>query len=562
EDPHRAGELFTLSDVLAHVRWKAPETFYQAVQFLWLVQAACLISHGMAAVLSIGRADQYLYPFYKRDIQAGRITPQFARELLEELLIKLSCNLLILPEFAKNTASELGADNCAVTVGGVDRQGNDAANELTDLFFDAICEIRSMTNSFSIRVGSHSSQQYLEKTARVFAHTSGPAVFNDDVICAALSGCGYSAEDARDYSVIGCVEPAGSNDTFGCTSGNDVSLVGVLEMVFTNGRIRMMGRRTGVATGNPARFSSFDQVLSAFRRQLAAQVALIAACVNEKDRVYMERFPNPAISMTLTGCLESGRDMTAGGARYNFGSIGGRGLATTADSLCAVKKAVFEEKWLSMAELVRLLDTNFRDAEDMRLRLLKKTPKYGNDDPEADAMAGWVAKVFCEEVSRHKNIRGGPFRPGFFSYGMHVYDGMLLGATPNGRRAGEPVSNSLSPSTGSETKGPTAVINSYASLCHSRISNGSSLNIRLSPSLVRCEKGEKNLAALLAGFVKRGAMHVQFNVVDDTTLRAAQANPENYTDLVVRVSGYCAYFTDLGRAIQEDVIRRIAFDRM
>ncbi len=558
-DPGRKNELLEMAAVLEKVAWEPPETFYEAVQFTWLAQVTALISHGMVAVLAIGRADQYLYPFYKKELDAGTLDPDFALALVEELFIKLSYNLLVLPEFAKRTGSELGADNCAVTVGGVDARGADAANELTDVFMEAIGNIGSMTNSFSIRMGSHSSREYLEKVARVFARTSGPAVFNDDVIVPAQVRCGYSLEDARNYSVIGCVEPAGDGDTFGCTSGNDVSLAGVLEMVLTDGRIRMMGKRTGARTGDPARFKSFEQVLDAYRKQLAVQVDLIAACVNEKDRVYMERFHNPMISMTLSGCLESGLDMTRGGAKYNFASIGGRGLATAADSLFVIKKAVFEDRLLSMAELVCLCDTNFSGRETLRQRLIHKIGKYGNDDDPADEMAAWLAETFCDEVSRHRSIRGGSFRPGFFSYGMHVYDGSLLGALPNGRLAGDPVSNSMSPTSGSERKGPTAVINSYCKLPHEKIGNGSSLNIRLSPALVRSDKGRKNLAALLSAFIARRGMHAQFNVVDDATLRDAQAHPEQYTDLVIRVSGYCAYFTDLGRALQEEVISRVAF---
>ncbi|MBU2488503.1 MAG: hypothetical protein KKA60_03835 [Proteobacteria bacterium] len=559
EDPARKGELLEMAVVLSKVSWKPPESFYEAIQFTWLAQVTALVSHGMVAVLAIGRADQYLYPYYKRELDAGTLDPDFALALAEELFIKLSYNLLVLPEFAKHTGSELGADNCAVTVGGVDENGADAANELTDLFMEAIGNIGSMTNSFSIRMGSHSSREYLEKVAGVFARTCGPAVFNDDVIVPAQEACGYSLADARNYSVIGCVEPAGEGDTFGCTSGNDVSLAGVLEMVLTDGRIRMMGKRTGARTGDPAKFTSFGQVLEAFQKQMAVQVDLIAACVNEKDRVYMERFHNPCISMTLSGCLETGRDMTAGGAKYNFSSIGGRGLATVADSLTVIKKAVFEDRLLSMAELVRLCDTNFSGAEPLRQRLVHKIPKYGNNEDGADEMAAWLAGIFCDEVARHRTVRGGFFRPGFFSYGMHVYDGSLLGATPNGRLAGTPVSNSMSPTSGSERRGPTAVINSYCTLPHRKISNGSSLNVRLSPALVRTEKGKKNLAALLAAFIAGKGMHVQFNVIDDATLRDAQAHPENYTDLVVRVSGYCAYFTDLGPAIQEEVLSRIAF---
>ena len=559
----RKEELLQISKNMTRVPWNPPENFYEAMQFLWFTQDVALIAFGLGGIFAIGRSDQYLFPYYKKDIEEGIITREFALQLVEELLIKLSYNLLVLPSYAKQTASELGGDNNAVTIGGVDKNGNDAANDLSFIFMDAIINIKSMTNSFSMRLHSKSTDDYLLKVAEVFSNTSGPAIYNDEIIVPALMETGCSIEDSRDYGIIGCVEPTSCSNTHGCTAGNDISLVGILEKVLNNGKLRMMGKRTGLKTGKFEKFKSFEEILEAYKKQLSFTIEYIAKCVNGKDKVYMERFHNPYLSLTIDGCLESGLDITEGGAKYNFGSITARGLATAADSLFAIKKAVFDEKWITLKELKKVLDKNFRKNETIRQKLINKIAKYGNDNDEVDEIARWVAEIFCDETMKQKSIRnGGIFRPGFFSYGMNVIDGSFLGATPNGRRAGEPVSNSISPSNNAEKKGPTAIIKSYAKLNHKKISNGSALNIKLSPSFLESEERRKAFTYLLRSFVDLNAMHVQFNTVDTKTLLNAQIHPEDYWDLIVRVSGYCAYFNDLGKPVQDDIIQRAQFNNI
>ena len=559
-DEKRRDELLRISEIMAKIPWKPPENFYEAVQFTWFAQNVSLISLGIAGIIAIGRPDQFLYDFYIKDIENGIIDQDFALELVEELLIKLSYNLLILPNYAKNSASELGGDGNAITIGGVDENGEDATNELTYLFMDATMNIKNMTNSFSMRVSSKSPEEYLLKIAEVYSKTCGPAVFNDEIIIPALVKTGTSLEDARNYAIIGCVEPTGAGDTFGCTSGNDISVVGLLELVLTNGKFRMMGKRTGLKTGNPKKFKSFEEVFEAFKAQLTDTIGFIADCVNYKDQVYMEKFHNPYISLTLEGCLESAKDMAQAGAKYNYSSIGGRGLGTTVDSLIAIKKAVFEDKLLTMKELIKVINKNFRKNEPLRQTLINKYPKYGNDDAEADEMARLVTQLFCEEVLKQESIRGGCFRTGFFSYGMNIIDGSFLGATPNGRKAGEPVSNSISPSNGCEHNGLTAVIKSYSKLDHELIPNGSSLNVKISPALLNTEEKRTKFVSLLESFIDLKGMHVQFNVIDAGMLRDAQLHPENYLGLTVRVSGYCAYWNDLGGPVQEDIIQRTRFE--
>lgn len=559
-DNARREELLAIAARANRVPWLPPRNFAEAVQSLWFTQAMAVISTGMAGINAIGRPDQYLYPYYSDDPVARADSGTEALSYMEELLIKLSNNLIALPSFGKDTGSELGADSMAPTFGGVGSDGEDATNELSYLFLDAVANIKGMSNSYSVRISDKTPAAFKRKVTEVHAVTSGLAVFNDEVIVPSLERCDCTTEDARDYAVIGCVEPTPQGSTFGCTSGNDISLVGVLEMALTRGRIRMTGRRTGPLTADPAKFGSFDDLMGAFRAQLAYTVDLIAKCVNAKDRVYAAGFHNPFISSTLDGCIENAEDMTEGGAKYNFSSISARGLGTVADSLSAVRKYVFDEKKLTMDEMMRALRTNFRGREDLRMMLSGKSPKYGVDDDAVDSIAKEVAEAFCEEVKKQRSVRkDGLFRPGFFSYGMHVMDGSLLGATPDGRHAGAPVSNSLSPSNGAEIKGPTAALRSAAKIDHVGISNGASFNMKLMPAILSTNEGKAKFEALIGAYFNMGGMHIQVNIVDDEMLRDAQRNPEAYRDLVVRVSGYSAYFTDLGRPLQDDIIRRTSF---
>ncbi len=561
ENPQRKAELLQMAENCRWVPWNPPRKFYEACQFLWFTQVMASISYGVGLIGAVGRVDQYLYPYYKKDMEQGKITREQALELVEELLIKFSYNLLLLPSFGKHTASELGADEDALTIGGVGRDGEDATNELSYIWMDACKNMKNLTNTFSVRVSSKSSDEWLRKIAEVYSVTSGPSLYNDDVTIPALVNNGTGFEDAWDYAVIGCVEPTSAGNTFGCTSGNDISLVGVLEMVLTNGMIRMLGRRTGANTGDPQKFTTFEQVMDAFKKQLQQSVDVISQLVEIKDEVYAKWFPNPYISATLEGCVESAKDMTRGGAKYNFNSISGRGMGTIVDSLAALKKVVFDDKVATMNELIDALESNFRGKNGERLRqiLMNRAPKYGNDNDYADNVAREIAETFCDMVMNKEAWRGGPYRASFFSYGMHVLDGNLLGATPNGRKAGEPTSNSLSPSNGVEKNGPTAILKSCSKIDHTKIANGCALNIKMLPALLRDQERRQKLASLIRAYFKLGGSQVQLNVVDTQILRDAQKHPEKYRDLVVRVSGYCAYFTDLGKPIQDDIIARAEF---
>ncbi|MBN1343856.1 MAG: hypothetical protein JXQ73_14325 [Phycisphaerae bacterium] len=561
-DAARQQELREIAARCRHVPFHPPRDFREAVQALWLTQVGAVVAYGMSGIFAVGRLDQHLYPFYARDKADGQITDAEAVAWLEELLIKLSSNLLLLPTVGKRTSSELGSDSAAPTVGGLTPEGGDAVNDLSYLLLEAFTNVKSLGNSFTIRLSRQSPDAFWHKALETYRHTSGAALFCDEVTIGALKTCGMTERDARDYGAVGCVEPTGDGDTFGCTSGNDISLTGALEMTLSDGRLRIMGRRVGPRTGDPRRFPTFAAFMAAFKQQVTFMVDFVVRATNLKDRVYIEGFPNPYVSATLAGCVAGARDMTAGGAAYNYGSISARGLGTVADSLAAVRHLVYETRQIPMDRLIRALATDFRGAEDLRRRLVREGPKYGCDDDRADAIAKDVAEFFCHEVAKHKTIRGGPYRPSFFSYGMHVLEGLFLGATPDGRHAGEPVSNSFSPANGSERKGPTAMLRSVAKINHALISNGCAVNMKLMPSMFDDVGSIDKAVALVRSYFAMGGMEVQFNVVSNKTLRDAQQHPEQHRGLVVRVSGYSAYFTDLGKPLQDEIIKRTAFDGM
>ena len=557
----RKAELLAIAERCRKVPAKPPEGFMEALQSLWMTEVVLCISYGMAEILSPGRVDYYLQPYYASDLAAGRITRRQALEAVEEYLVKLGTFLILLLDVAKDTASEMAVGSNTFTIGGLDREGNDATTEMTHIFLEAHENMRALANNCCIRISSKTPPDFLTKACETHRYTSGHAFFNDDVIVPELMADGFSQEDSWDYSIVGCVEPTSTGNAFACTAGNDVSLAGVLEMALTEGRMLFSGHRVGARTPDPRGFTNFQQMQDTFREQLAYNVKKLVDAVEALDRVHAEAFPSPLISSTLEGCLESGTDMTRGGAHYNYGSITGRGLATVVNSLAAIRWAVFDKKLVGMDELIDAMRENFHGHESLRQELQHKAPKYGNDDPAADDLARWVTAILSEEIRKHPCGRGGFYRSAIFSYGVHVTDGMQLGATPDGRVGGDPVSNGISPANGTETNGPTAVLRSAALSAGSDLSNGTALNMRFSPALLATDEGVEKLAFLTEAYFALGGRHVQYNVVDSGILKDAQEHPEKYRDLVVRVSGYCAYFTDLGRSIQNDIIARTEFGK-
>lgn len=553
-DLERRQELAAISEACSRVPWLPPRSFAEAVQSLWFTQNAAIISYGAGSGITPGRVDQLLFPYFEADMASGALTRAHALRLLEELIIKLNDNVVIWPNIGGVELNHLGSDVENITLGGVDAQGNDATNELTSLFIEAITNT-SLATTASFRVSKKSPRDFVRKVVEIHRTTSSPAFLNDETAIAALVRDGYSLADARQYCLVGCVEPSGNGDTYGATGGSKVYFPTALDLVMNQGKTSFFGNQDGLDTGDPEAMTSFEEVLAAFYRQLESMVGWVTDATNLRDEIWAARFHNPLISSTIDGCIDNAKDVTAGGARYNFGAVGGGGLATAVDSLAAIRKLVFEERSITMTELREALATDFRGHEALRRRLAS-APRFGNDLDEVDSLAAQIVERFCAMVSARQTSCGGRYKASLISYGLNVYEGALEPATPDGRRAGEPLSNSMSPSNGAERRGPTATLSSLARIDQSLIGYGNSVNMRLPVGLLKTDKGAESAAHLVRAYFDKGGFHVQFNAVDTATLRAAQVRPDDYADLIVRVSGYSAYFTRLGRRIQEDIIGR------
>lgn len=563
DDPSERERLMKIAESLEHAPARPARTFREGVQATWFALLIGEIQYGMHDVLGIGRADQYLYPLFNKDMDEGRLTVEEALELLEELNLKLTANVSLVPEIGAEANGTLGVSQHCLIIGGTDEAGDDATNELSYLMIDAYERMNGAINQLSLRVHGGSPPEYLRRGVEVFRKTSGHAFFNDDVIVPALVRNGISPADARDYNIVGCIETSAGGNCFPCPGGHEVVLPMVLYMTMTNGRVPVpiFGQKRGKATGEPDSFKTFDEFMAAFEDQLRYNVGVLVTAVEGKDRAYIEFLPSPYISAMIDGCIESATDMTRGGAVHDFTSVIARGLATCVDSLLAIREFVYERRELSLSELLAACMDDFKGQEDLRQRLANVPPRYGMDDDEADALAREVVRTFTEEAEKHTNVRGGRYRTGAYSYGNHVIDGFYIMATPDGRHRGEPISNGISPSNRiGEGNGLTAFMKSVAAIDHGQLSGGVSLNVKLHPCYIETDEGVAKMAALLKTYFDIGGMHVQPNVISNETLRAAQGDPEAYRDLVVKVAGYSAYFTDLGRSIQDDIIDRYQFE--
>ncbi len=558
--PERARELERIAANCRRVPWLPPRDFHEALQAMWFTQNAAIISYGAGSGITPGRVDQLLSPFFEKSLKEGSMTSEEALRLVEELVIKLNDNVIIWPNIGGVRLNHLGSDVQNITIGGVGRDGEDLTNDLSYVFIEAI-ENTNLATTASFRVSRHTPPEFIEKVVAVHRHTNSPAFLNDDVVVPALTGYGCSLEDSRDYCLVGCVEPSGNGDTYGATGGSKIYFPTALDLVFNRGRTSFFRNQETIDTGDPRKMQSFREFLDAFYQQVEQMVVFVTRATNLRDAVWASSFHNPLISSTIDGCIETGRDMTEGGARYNFGSVGGGGLGTVVDSLAAIRKFVFEERSVSMDELMLALSTNYERYEKLRAKL-KEGPKFGNDDDYVDEIAAELLDRFCAMVSAKRTSTGGRYKPSLISYGLNVYEGALEPATPDGRGAGEPISNSISPSNGAERRGPTAALNSLAKLDHTKVGYGDSLNMRFPVGILESEKGVKSVSHLVATYFEKGGFHVQFNTADSATLRDAQEHPERHADLIVRVSGYSAYFTRLGKSIQDDIIERVEFDRV
>lgn len=544
-DALRREELANIAEISRTIAVERPRGFYQACQLFWYMNII-LQYESNASSLSLGRFDQYMLPFYQASLQQGE-DPQFLQELLESLWIK--CNDIVLLRSTSSARYFAGfPTGYTILLGGLTETGRSAVNPLSFLCLDAYQNTQLPQPNLGVRVNELIDRPFLLKTAETIRIGTGiPQIFNDEVVVPAFLNRGVSLEDARDYSVVGCVELSIPGKTYGLHDIAMFNLLKVMEIVLLENE------------GNAN--LSYDDLLEQIRHKICHYVKLMAQGSNICDIGHRDWAPVPLLSSFISDCLHNGKDITEGGARYNFSGVQGIGIANLSDSLHALKGIVFDQQRLSFDELIATLKANFAtpEGEQIRARLINRFEKYGNDIDVVDNISADLLRFYCKEVETYRNPRGGQFTPGSYTVSAHVPLGAVVGATPDGRYSGEQLADGgLSPMLGQDAQGPTAVLKSVSKLDNYLLSNGTLLNVKFTPSTLEGQSGLNKLADFLGAFTKLKLQHIQFNVVNAETLRAAQAKPQDYAGLVVRVAGYSAFFVELSKEIQDDIIRRTA----
>jgi formate C-acetyltransferase len=555
KDPERKIEFEQIERICRRVPAHSPRTFWDALQSYWFVHLGVITELNPWDAFNPGRLDQHLYPFYKKEIEEGSLTREKAKELLECFWVKFNNHPA--PPKVNVTAAESATytDFANINTGGLKPDGSDGVNELSYLVLEVIDEMRLVQPGSNIQLSQRNPDEFLKTACRIIRKGWGqPSVFNADEVVDELLRQGKSLEDARNGGTSGCVETGAFGKESYILTGY-FNLPKVLEITLHNGTDPRTGRKIGIETGRPQDFCSFEELMNAFQRQLKHFVDIKMRGNNVIERLYAERMPVPFLSMLIDDCIAKGKDYNNGGARYNTNYIQGVGIGTVTDSLAAIKRHIFEERRLTFAELVEVLRADFDGHEKERLMVLNKTPRYGNDDDYADSIMQSVFEAFYSEVNGRKNTKGGVYRINMLPTTCHVYFGSVTGATADGRKARSPLSEGISPVQGADRRGPTAVLKSAGKMDHVR-TGGTLLNQKFTPQVLEGTKGIDNLAYLIRGYFRLGGHHIQFNVVDANTLREAQAHPESYRDLIVRVAGYSDYFCDLGKTLQDEIIAR------
>ena len=552
----RRAELSEIASVCRRVPENPARTFREAVQCVYFTHLIAQIESGGNSI-SLGRIDQVLYPYYIADREAGAITPEEARELLSLLFVK-TCEIWnVLEEaFIPGGEGTEGKTTQNVVVGGLDRYGDDATTELSFIGLDAYSDMRTVQPNFGVRISRKTPPEFLLQAARYAKDDVVMHFLNDEAIINSLTTGGIALEDARDYALVGCVEPNAQGKTFGSTFAVQFNGIKCLEFALSNGIDNIFGYEAGVETGDPAGFSSFQNLWDAYDGQVQYFIGQMAKGMEVLDGAIAELVPSPFASAMIAGPMDKGMDLTRGGAVYNSTGVQFMGFANTADSLYSVDRAVFKDGRFRMADLVEWLSNDWMDAEDKRSFFLNRIEKYGNDVDEVDAMAVRVLNHFCDTLAGYRNYRGGRYWPGVFSVGFHVAMGAFTAATPDGRFSGDVLGNGLTPTTGNALEGATAVMNSVARLPLERVHNGVNLNLRFQGGRIKPQL----LVHLIRTYFDKGGFQVQFNMLDSEVLRMAQAEPEKYRDVVVRVSGYSALFTGLSDTAQDEIISRTEYD--
>ena len=558
-DPRRWAELDEIARICRKVPWEPAETFPEALQSLWFTHMLFLVAESYPGPgVSPGRVDQYLFPYYQADLASARLTIEQAKEWLHCLWIKHNYAY----DYQGWVGTNQGINSSfgqLITLGGMDENGEDASNELTYLMLDVIQELNLLEPKPNVRLHARTPDRLLDRVVDMIAETQGsPFLLNfDENSIAGLRWAGLPEEDLWDYAPVGCLE----NTLQGCDRSGTVdvnmNIAKAVELALHDGRDAASGVQVGPRTGDPRTFATFGQFFDAFKAQLRAVMELLIAANDVADAGRARFGPTPYVSALVGGCLESGKDVTAGGARHNFITVEGVALATAADSLAAVKKLVYDDRSVAMDELVRALDANFEGHGPLRQTLLNKVPKYGNDDAEADPLAREISQFWTEEAFKHETPETGKrYRGGYLSWNYWVSFAPSTAATPDGRMRGQFLSNGVCPVNGADRLGPTAVVKSVGHLGLETVPNGASHTMSFSPGLLRSAENRRKLAALLRAYGQVGGTCLQINVVNPETLRAAQRDPDAYRNLLVRVTGYNAYFCMLGKEIQDEIIAR------
>ncbi len=560
KDHFRKEELLEIARVCSHVPANAPRNFMEAIQMYWFVHIGVISELNTWDSFNPGRLDQHLYPFYKRDTDEGILSREDARELLQCLWVKF--NNQPAPPKVGITLQESGTytDFANINSGGLKSDGSCGVNDVTYLVLEVIDEMRILQPSSNIQVSKKNPDKFVRKACEIIRKGWGqPSVFNADTVIEEMLLAGKSVEDARDGGTSGCVETGAFGKESYILTGY-LNLPKILEITLHNGKDPRTGKRIGIETGDPAEFSSFDELVGAFKKQLKHFVDIKIRGNNIIEKLYALHMPCPFLSVIISDCIQNGKDYNAGGARYHSRYIQGVGIGSITDSLAAVKHFVFDTKALSMERLLRVLTADFEGHETVRQSLINKAPKYGNDDDYADGIMKVVFDAFHSIVTGRKTPTGGTYRIDMLPTTCHVYFGAVMGAMPDGRRAGEPLSEGISPVQGRDRLGPTAVLKSASKMDHTR-TGGTLLNQKFTPKLLEGPRGLESLVHLIRAYFKLGGHHIQFNVVSADTLRDAQAHPEKYRDLIVRVAGYSDYFCDITKALQDEIISRTEHQR-
>ncbi len=558
-DEVKKTEILELSRICNKVPYDAPETFHEALQHYWFLHLGVITEVNPWDSFNPGRLDQHLYPYYKNDLESGRINKERARELLQAFWIKFNNHPA--PPKVGVTALESNTytDFCLINLGGLNPDGNDAVNELSYIILDVIEEMRILQPSSMVQISRKNPDEFLQRAIKIVKTGFGqPSIFNTDAIIQELLRQGKDLVDARNGGASGCVESGAFGTECYFLTGY-FNLTKILELTLHNGWDPRIKKQVGLETGYPDLFKTFEDFLNAFRMQLEYFVNIKIEGNNTIEKTFADYIPVPFLSLLIEDCIKNAKDYNDGGARYNTSYIQGVGLGSVTDALTAINHHVYVENNLSFSELLNALEDDFQNNSTLQYELIYNTPKYGNDDDRADKIASNVFEMFLNVVDGIPSYRGGIYRINMLPTTSHVYFGSVVGATPDGRNASQPLSEGISPFQGVDMKGPTAVLKSASKIDHLK-TGGTLLNQKFAPSFFNNEDSIMKLGALVRSYFKMNGHHIQFNVVNAETLRDAQKHPEKYKDLIVRVAGYSDYFNDLGEDLQNEIIRRTEHD--